>query len=264
MLKSDLSPNLINFSSDGQIETIGLRWQANSDHLNYSVNISNTKIVSKRQILSDISRIFYPIVLLGPCIILAKVLLQRLWLEKLSWDETLPVELRSEWLEYRTKLSFLKSIKILRHIICSELTEIQLHGFPDASKTAYGACMYLRSQDIDGNIYTRLLCSESRVAPLQTQSILRLELCGALELAKLCSKIKLAIDLPINKKFLWCDATIVLGWLKKEPNARTVFESNGVSQIEVLTKTECWGHMRGEDNPADCISRGIAPNLLEA
>ena len=224
MAESDLSPNLINFSSDGQMKTLGLRWQANSDNLNYSVNTSNTKIVSKRQILSDISRIFDPLGLLGPCIILAKVLLQRLWLEKLSWDETLPVELHSEWLEYRAKLPFINSIKILRHIICSEPTEIQLHGFSDASKTAYGACMYLRSKDIDGNINTRLLCSKSRVAPLQTQSIPRLELCGALELAKLCSKVKLAIDLPINKTFLWCDATIVLGWLKKEPNTLPVFE----------------------------------------
>ena len=123
--------------------------------------------------------------------------------------------------------------------------------------------MYLRSKDIDGNINTRLLCSKSRVVPFQTQSISRLELCGALELAKLCSKVKLAIDLPINKTFLWCDATIVLGWLKKEPNALPVFESNRVSQIQELTKTECWGHVRSEDNPADCISRGIAPNLLE-
>ncbi|XP_033225741.1 uncharacterized protein LOC117178421 [Belonocnema kinseyi] len=155
-------------------------------------------------------------------------------------------------------------IKIPRRILCTEPIEIQLHGFSDASKTAYGACIYLRSKGPDGNIYTNLLCSKSRVAPLQTQSIPRLELCGALELSRLCSKVTLSLDLSINKIYLWCDATIVLGWLKKEPSTLPIFESNRVSKIQELTRTESWRYVRSEDNPADCISRGVAPNILQA
>ncbi|XP_033227916.1 uncharacterized protein LOC117179862 [Belonocnema kinseyi] len=210
------------------------------------------------------SRIFDPLGLLGPCIILAKVLMQKLWLEKLSWDESLSVELHLQWSEYRAQLPYLNMIKIPRRILCTEPVEIQLHGFSDASKTAYGACIYLRSKDIDCNIYTNFLCSKSRVASLQTQSITRLELCGALEWARLCSKVTLSLDLSITKIYLWCEATIVLGWLKKKPSTLPIFESNRVSKIQGLTRTESWRHVRSEDNPADCISRGVAPNILEA
>ena len=108
------------------------------------------------------------------------------------------MEIHSQWLKYRAELPALNSIQIPRHIICLEAVSIQLHGFCDAAKNAYGACIYLRSKDIKGNVHVKLICSKSRVAPLKTQSISRLELCEALELAKLCSKVKLALDLSIN------------------------------------------------------------------
>ena len=38
----------------------------------------------------------------------------------------------------------------------------ELHCFSDASKRAYGCCIYIRSINKLGNIYTSLVCSESR------------------------------------------------------------------------------------------------------
>ena len=104
MEDSDHSDNLISFANDNQVKTLGLRWQANSDNLSYAVCVSNNTKITKRQILSEISCIFHPLGLLGPSIVLAKIILQRLWLEKLSWDESLPVELHSQWLSYREQL----------------------------------------------------------------------------------------------------------------------------------------------------------------
>lgn len=46
--------NLLNFSSDGQINTLGLMGEASVDNSNYSVYISKIKTASKRRILSDI------------------------------------------------------------------------------------------------------------------------------------------------------------------------------------------------------------------
>lgn len=60
MIDPERSPSLIDFSNDGQIKTLGLKWLDNSDHLIYSVSVSDNNVITKRQILSDISRIFDP------------------------------------------------------------------------------------------------------------------------------------------------------------------------------------------------------------
>ncbi|KAI4473134.1 hypothetical protein M0804_015469 [Polistes exclamans] len=60
---------------------------------------------------------------------------------------------------------------------------LELHGFCYASKRAYGACIYIKTTGLKPIV--RLICAKSRVAPLKTQSLPRLELCGAVTLARL-------------------------------------------------------------------------------
>ncbi|CAH0401410.1 unnamed protein product [Chilo suppressalis] len=59
---------------------------------------------------------------------------------------------------------------------------LSLHIFTDASESAYGACVYVRSVDVSGVVMVRLLMAKSRVAPIKPT---RLELCGALVGARL-------------------------------------------------------------------------------
>ena len=96
MEDSDHFANLISFANDDQVKTLSLRWQANSDNLSYAACVSNNTKISERQILSEISYIFKSLGLLGPSIVLAQIILQKLWLEKLSWGESLPVEVYSQ------------------------------------------------------------------------------------------------------------------------------------------------------------------------
>jgi hypothetical protein len=73
--------------------------------------------------------------------------------------------------------------------IKGEITTIQFHGFCDASERAFGACVYIRSGNANGNLHSQLLCSKSRVSPVKQVSIPRLELCGAQLLARLIKKV---------------------------------------------------------------------------
>jgi len=62
---------------------------------------------------------------------------------------------------------------------------MEMHGFYDASQRAFGAYMYFRSKLGLNDYHSKLLCSKSRVAPLKTVSLPRLELSVAFTIGAL-------------------------------------------------------------------------------
>ena len=90
---------------------------------------------------------------------------------------------------------------------------IEVHGFADASKFAYGAVIYLRLIQ-NQNVLVTLQVAKTRVAPLKTLSIPRLELCAALLLARLSHTFIESFPSKIESIHLWSDSAYVLFWLK--------------------------------------------------
>lgn len=166
----------------------------------------------KRSILSRIAQLFDPLGLVSPIVVLAKIILQDLWRSQLGWDDEVPENIRKMWVDYHTQLPMLNGWSIDRHMLMPEAANIQLHGFSDASMKAYGACIYLRVA-AEGKIKTTLVCVKSREAPIKAVTLPRLELCGALLLARLFRMVGTAVDLNLDSTHFWCDSTIVLAWL---------------------------------------------------
>jgi hypothetical protein len=105
-----------------------------------------------------------------------KVLFQDLCAEKLDWDDTLTEEAKDKWILFLNHLKCLNQIRVPRCYFNGHVQplKIQLHGFSDASKRAYGAVVYMRSVYEDGHIDVRLISSKTKVAPIKQQSIPRL------------------------------------------------------------------------------------------
>ncbi|XP_044596687.1 uncharacterized protein LOC123273348 [Cotesia glomerata] len=160
--------------------------------------------------LSDIAKIFDPIGILGPIVLAAKTIIQECWKLKIHWDEAVPQELHLRWCKFAEQLPIIKDFSIERNILLPNATDIQLHGFCDASKVGYGACIYVRSMNKQGHVIVRLACSKSRVAPIKDVTIPKLELCGALLLAKLYKDTLPSFNFDISKNIFWSDSTIVL------------------------------------------------------
>ncbi|XP_063979923.1 uncharacterized protein LOC135163947 [Diachasmimorpha longicaudata] len=243
------------------LKTLGIYWDSATDQIKYSVKIApDIQQITKRVVLSETAKLFDPLGLLSPVIIVAKAFIQRLWALKIHWDTILPAEPQREWLQLYQQLPLLEQTTFPRGALIPEATNIQLHGFCDASKMAYGACLYLRSSDSRGNVEINLLCSKSRVAPLKEQTIPRLELCGAHLLTTLVANVKKAIHYDIDEIFYWTDSTVVLHWLNTPPHKLQVFVSNRVAEIQQKTAIQNWRHVRTHDNPADLVSRGQTPS----
>jgi hypothetical protein len=266
LMPSDASERNHNVSLDRQPETktLGILWNCHSDTIRYSSNFKNiNKSITKRGILSTIARLFDPLGLVAPITITAKTILQKLWSLKLDWDESLPLDLHTSWSNFMRSFQDINTISIPRRIVPDETSiSYEMHGFCDASQTAYGACVYIRVKDALGNFHSQLLCSKNRVTPLSATTIPRLELCGALLLAQLVDKVKQTLNLNIEQFFFWTDSTIVLAWLKMQSTTLKVFVSHRVSEIQNLTSISDWHHVRTVQNPADLLSRGTTPNQL--
>nr|CAI5845597.1 unnamed protein product [Callosobruchus analis] len=246
-------------------KALGLSWNKKSDTFIFKVSPGgDDKMITKRSILSVISQLFDPMGLISPCVIIAKIILQKLWLEKIDWDSAVSKQLEIEWIKLRDNLVELNKLKICRNVICNDALKVELHGFCDASAEAYGAAVYVRSIDTEGKIHVCLLSAKSKVAPLKTISIPRLELCGALILAKLIEKVTDSVKVEFENVYCWTDSTVVLGWLKTTPNLLKTFIANRVSEIQTLeSQKQCqWRHVPTKMNPADILSRGMYPKEL--
>nr|CAH7762483.1 unnamed protein product [Callosobruchus chinensis] len=236
--------NIVEFSAnkDHETKTLGLFWKCDQDILTYKINVNNSHSgqMTKRIILSRISTIFDPLGLVSPCIITAKVQLQKLWLENLTWDQPLPNNILTSWLEFSTDLDQLNDLLIKRKVTCDNYSQISLHGFADASESSYGACIYVVSRNANGDESSNLLCAKSKVAPLKSLTMPRLELCAALVLAQLTSKVRNSLDIEFDNVYCWSDSTIVLGWLHTSPNLLKPFVSNRVAEIQRRLYEHFW------------------------
>ena len=246
-------------------KTLGIEWNCRKDLLRLAVFTGpNINTLTKRLLTSEIARTFDVLGLFAPSTIKAKILLQRIWEKGIDWDEAVPPDIYRTYQKWRVELSILSNKIIPRCYFpcCSRDCEIQLHGFSDASEEAYAAVVYLRVQAPDNSIHVSFVMSKTRVAPLKRLTIPRLELCGALLLAKILSHVQRTLDYSSCEVHAWTDSTVVLGWLNGDPRRFKTFFGNRVSQITDLIAPSKWSHVCGTDNPADCASRGIFPSEL--
>ena len=245
---------------DFLIKALGLFWSPASDCFTFKITLPKIISKTKREFLSESARIFDPLGLASPTTVLIKQLFQELWTHKVNWDDKLPDNLLQRWIQLRNELPLLESIKIPRWIGIKGVFEI--HGFSDASEKAYGAVVYLKSIDNNGVSNINLLLAKTKVAPLKTQTIPRLELCAAQMLAEAVTFVSNSLSITISKTFCYSDSQVVLAWLKHSPSELKTFVANRVANIKRLLGDLHWFYVRSKDNPADICSRGIFPSLL--
>ncbi|XP_062534640.1 uncharacterized protein LOC134203809 [Armigeres subalbatus] len=221
---------------NGVIKTLGLLWDPVEDEFLFRVPALaiTSRVPTKREVLSEIAKLFDPLGILGPIVVLAKLVMQQLWWKKLDWDDAISSEEFEIWSKLRKELCEINNMKIPRCVAVNDPVAFELHGFSDASQRAY-------------------------VGSPWEMTIPRLELCAAVFLAKQMKTVREALNLTLRRVVLRSDSEIVLCWLKKLNSSLPVFVRNRVVKILELTSDVEWKHVRTKDNPADLVSRGVQP-----
>lgn len=260
------STEAVELGEFNETTVLGLRWLPATDELTFNFRPQSPgekQKMTMRYILSQIAQLFDPNGYLGPAIVAAKIIMQNLWKLRIGWDVQVPQEIAQNWLELQAQLPALTHIRIPRWVGTAPTSSFSLHGFADASELAYGAVVYVR---VDQANDTRcvLFASRSRVAPVKTVTIPRLELCAAVLLSELMQTIRKACDFQYIRTVLWTDSSIVLHWMGKDAAILKPFVHNRIQTIR-KSATDCeWRHVSTADNPADVLSRGVAPAELES
>ena len=176
------------------MKTLGITWNNLDDKFHFTIAESTSVAGTKRQITSKCSKIFDPLGWLAPIVIKFKIWIQRIWLEGKDWDDPLPQNLIQEFQVDKSDLTELTRLSIPCRVTTDNYIKMEFHCFADASIKAYAAVMYVVTEQADGLRQSAIVTSKSKVAPVKTLSLPRLELCAAQLAANLYQQVLFSIQ----------------------------------------------------------------------
>ena len=182
-----------------------------------------------------------------------------------GWDDPLPDELITRWVQWRNEVVEQAALKIPRCYKSTQLGNVirtELHHFSDASTNGYGQCSYVRMIDAEGHIDTALVMAKSRVTPSKAVTIPRLELTAAVTSVRVGSFLSTELRYNDVEHVYWTDSNVVLGYINNESRRFHVFVANRVQEIRNHTSPNQWRYIDTTINPADIASRGATAKDL--
>ena len=237
------------------VSVLGIKWNKFDDTI--SINFAEIRCqpqLSKAGVLSEIAQLYDPLGLYTPVVLRAKIFMQQLWKQNLTWTEPLPEEIEGAWLEFRDQLTDVNLAPVKRSLTDHTNRDFILHGFCDASESGYGACIYLVTPSS-----SQLVMAKSRVAPLKRMTMPRLELQAAVLLTSMLQKLLSSIDSRPKYVHCWSDSEITIFRIKSAASKFTPFVSVRIADIQEITPPDQWKHVPTGMNPADYASRGLSP-----
>ena len=140
-----------------------------------------------------------------PFAIRAKILMQKVWVSGIDWDDQLPENILDKAKKWFAEFQDLVNTKIgryLRRSTTQVVADQYFHVFSDPSEDAYAVVMYERNVYEDGSVSVSFIASKTKVTMLG--AILGLHLCQVVS--------KILGDRVIKKSIFWCDSMSVLYW----------------------------------------------------
>ncbi|KAH3817028.1 hypothetical protein DPMN_118554 [Dreissena polymorpha] len=245
--------------------SLGLEWDLNSDCFLFRYHVQN-KPLTKRSVLSIINSVFDPIGFLAPVIILGRLILRDVMSSGVDWDEPLPSEFETRWQRWLESLKDLECIKVPRslfNISLSEMHQLELHLFSDASEKAIAAVAYIVGYSDSNTKHASFVMGKSKVAPSKGHTISRLELCAAVLVTELFSIVVENLHVEFTQVVFYTDSKVVLGYINNQSRRFYTYVSNRVQKIRLVSTPKQWRYICSEKNPADIGTRGSCPQQLK-
>jgi len=241
---------------------LGVLWNIERDAFCFRPNVVEGTL-TRRGMLSIISRIYDPLGFISPVIVTARTLFQETCRLRLGWDEVLPSSLIGRWKHWISGLSRLFQFSLPR-CLKGEVglyNRKELHVFSDGSNTAYAAAVYVRVISATGEVHCVLVMSKARQVPVMggaLSTIPRIELNAAKLAVSLSLQVMEELGEDFDGQYFWSDSQTVLRYIRSTSARFQRFVENRVNFIVEHTARESWRYVPGNLNIADVASRGLS------
>ena len=127
---------------------LGLSWDPESDTLKIS-DRTFVETATRREMASQLASQFDPLGIVAPLLLGGKLILQKVAASGVDWDDAVSDKVKKDWKKWLETSNILNEFCIPRNFLL-EHTELrndadyQLHGFCDASDSAFSCAIYLR------------------------------------------------------------------------------------------------------------------------
>ena len=131
-------------------KAVGCLWDAEKDILKIQFSLERPEIYTRCLMLSHISRQYDPLGYSAPLMLKARLILQQMTIDHLSWDEPATDRNIKGWNNWLETLITRKDLSIwwfyfaAEQLLSPQDNIYELHAFSDSSNEAYGCAVYLR------------------------------------------------------------------------------------------------------------------------
>ena len=195
---------------------LGLKW----DHVNDTLVVSRgtkcdpSRPVTRRLVLSLVSKVYDPIGIDAPVNVTARLLLKDLWrLHGQSWNDVLLREMIQRFSSWSSELPKLGLMTISLSYLSGSLERLEIHVVVDSSPEMFSAVAFFQALANSSNSGkgTKLafVIRKARVSPTKALTIPKLELQAALLASRLREEKFKALIVQIQRIFMWTYSTTV-------------------------------------------------------
>ena len=238
---------------------LGLTWEPEMDILKIGAR-KFTEASTRREMTSQLASQFYLLGIVSPLLLGGKLILQKVAASGTNWDEVLPDGIKKQWRKWLEVSNTLEEHAISRNALMNTEADgkvtYQLHGFCDASDSAFSCVVYLRGMHA-GKMEVNFVIRKCRLVLTHQKGwvISRKEL----EAAKLLSEFILQASKALSDLncaiYCWTDSQVVLKWITNPCLSLACFVKRRVDRIQLVAPPGVWNYVNTSHNPADVGTR---------
>lgn len=246
---------------------LGVEWNPSTDIMSYNVPVTIPALMTRRKVLEQVMCIYDSMGILSPFMVNGKILLRKTWEMGLGWDDPLPEDLKKDWHMFLKDIHAHQSLEFDRCLTPSNAVgKPSLVLLSDASEKAYGYAAYTRWKLANGSYWCRLIMAKTRIAPMETLTIPRLELNAAVLSKRGRCSIEKEMLIDFDSVHHLIDSATVLCKINKLSTPFRLYEGVRIGEIQAATdgNLEDWKWIAGKENCADWITRGLTPEKINS
>ena len=250
------------------LKCLGLLYHPEQDVIQFLPRPFPTDVTwTKRAVHSYAAKVYDPLGLLAPALVVPRLLAQGLWKHDPDqpapdWDDEVDPQVVKKLERWTNEFQCIHEKHIPRCVKPHNTwDQTKLVIFVDSSGSCQASCAYLLEETASGHTSQLWACKQKLTSINKPESIPRSELIAAVLGVNLAVQLCSNMGLDLAKVTFLTDSSTVLWWLRTR-RPLSVFVTGRLCAIKDRTSPQQWRHVTTKENAADAPSRTLTAGEL--